>query len=100
MNDWWSNFPNRRVGDLSPIFAAPPEADLAAEIRRRAADADATRRLAELECPADLLEWGRNHNIPAFAEMTWCAGFIAGWRAFKTWSDAREAADAMQKSDL
>ena len=49
-------------------------------IERIAADAEATRYLAEMECPEDLIEWGKNHNIPTFAEVTWMAGFMRGWR--------------------
>lgn len=44
------------------------------------AEAKAARLLAERECPPDLIEWGRAHGIPAFAEMTWVAGFLAGMR--------------------
>lgn len=50
--------------------------------RQRAADAIATAELAALSCPPDLIEWGRIHGIPTFAELTWQAGFAAGWRAF------------------
>lgn len=52
------------------------------DIRRatRVAEAKAARLLAERECPADLIEWGRVHGIPAFAEHTWVAGFLAGMR--------------------
>lgn len=84
------------------LRASQADAEREAFIRRTAADASATRRLADLECPADLIEWGRSHGIPTFAEVTWCAGFIAGWRAFKTWSDAREMAsahDSMERTD-
>lgn len=52
-----------------------------AHLRRAAADAEATRYLAEMECPPDLIEWGERHRIPMFAEFTWMAGFVAGWRA-------------------
>ena len=47
---------------------------------QRVATARAARLLAERECPADLLEWGKLHNIPNFAEATWIAGFLAGMR--------------------
>lgn len=49
-------------------------------IERIAADAEATRYLAEMNCPEDLIEWGRAHGIPTFAEQTWLAGFVQGWR--------------------
>lgn len=44
------------------------------------ANAKAARLLAERECPADLIEWGRSHGFPTFAEVTWQAGFLAGMR--------------------
>ena len=47
---------------------------------RAAADALATSYLAFLECPEDVKTWGVNNKVPAFAEMTWQAGFVAGWR--------------------
>jgi len=56
------------------------KADRLIEAERIKADAEATRYLAEMNCPADLIDWGRNHNIPIFAEMTWMNGFIQGWR--------------------
>lgn len=49
-------------------------------LERAEADAYATRILAEMHCPADLVEFGKNHGIPVFAEVTWQAGFMAGWR--------------------
>ena len=49
-------------------------------VERIRADAAATQYLAEMECPADLIEWGRSHGIPNFAEFTWSAGFVHGWR--------------------
>jgi hypothetical protein len=45
------------------------------------ANAIAARLLAARECPPDLIEWGRIHGIPTFAEVTWQAGFLAGMRA-------------------
>ena len=56
------------------------DAAMTVESERREGDAYAAAYLAELNCPADLVEFGRNHNIPTFAEMTWQAGFVAGWR--------------------
>lgn len=47
----------------------------------RMAESEALRYLAEVECPNDLIEWGRNHKIENFAELTWINGFMAGWRA-------------------
>lgn len=46
----------------------------------RIANAKAARLLAERECPPDLIEWGRAHGIPTFAEVTWQAGFLVGMR--------------------
>lgn len=45
------------------------------------ANALAAKILAAHECPEDLIEWGRIHGIPTFAQVTWQAGFLAGMRA-------------------
>lgn len=45
------------------------------------ANALAAKILAAHECPDDLIEWGRIHGIPTFAQVTWQAGFLAGMRA-------------------
>jgi hypothetical protein len=45
------------------------------------ANALAAKILAARECPEDLIEWGRIHGIPTFAQVTWQAGFLAGMRA-------------------
>lgn len=63
---------------------AQEDAERNAAIRQQAADAEATRYLAEMACPADVTEFGRRHAIPNFAEFTWQAGFMAGWRAAQT----------------
>lgn len=55
----------------------------------RVANAKAARLLAARECPADLLEWGRIHGIPTFAEVTWQAGFLAGMRAAELASEQK-----------
>lgn len=47
---------------------------------KRMADAEATRYLAEMDCPEDVIEFGKRHGIPVFAEATWMAGFMQGWR--------------------
>ena len=70
--------------DLFMVTAETRQSDDAAELRTQAANAEAMRFLAEMMCPADLLDWGRRHGIPAFAEVTWNAGFMAGWRAAQT----------------
>lgn len=49
-------------------------------LARQRADAEALAYLAAMECPLDLQEWGERHNIPTFAQLTWQAGFIQGWR--------------------
>jgi hypothetical protein len=74
---------------------ASAEATLRLHFARHDGEADATRRLmaakvraeacaakflAAHKCPADLIEWGRLHGIPTFAEVTWQAGFLAGMR--------------------
>ena len=58
---------------------AEGEAVLSAASRR--AHAKAAVLLAARECPDDLIQWGRIHGIPTFAEATWQAGFLAGMRA-------------------
>ena len=43
-------------------------------------------------CPSDLKEWGQEHGIPSFAEVTWIAGYLAalaeadraGWQPIET----------------
>ncbi len=53
--------------------------ELLREAERRA-NAKAAKLLAAHECPQDLIEWGRSHGFPTFAEVTWQAGFLAGMR--------------------
>jgi hypothetical protein len=57
------------------------EADKALSMAEHAANAKAAKLLAAQECPTYLIEWGRQHGIPTFAEVTWQAGFLAGMRA-------------------
>jgi hypothetical protein len=57
------------------------DADRIKSLAVNRANAKAMSLLAAKECPADLLEWGRVHGIPVFAEFTWQAGFIAGMHA-------------------
>jgi hypothetical protein len=66
------------------LAAANQAAERNAMLRQQATDAEATRYLAEMTCPADVVEFGRRHAIPSFAEFTWQAGFMAGWRAAQT----------------
>ena len=40
----------------------------------------AERLLANSRCPADIVAFGKRHNIPMFAEKTWEAGFAQGMR--------------------
>ena len=47
----------------------------------RAAGVAALSCLSELRCPPDVQAFGERHRIPAFAEATWRAGFVVGWRA-------------------
>lgn len=60
--------------------ALDAEAIRAAALRQQAAEAHALRELAEMHCPQDLIDWGKRHGIPMFAEMTWEAGFAQGWK--------------------
>lgn len=34
------------------------------------------RLVAESRCPEDVIEFGKRHKIPTFAEMTWIRGFV------------------------
>lgn len=63
---------------------AQEAAERAADLRRQAADAEALRYLAEMACPADVVDFGKRHDMPFFAEATWNNGFMAGWRAAQT----------------
>ena len=65
-----------RSGAIAFGVHVPPE-----EATEAAADAFAMAYLAEQGCPEDLKTWGMNNKIPAFAEMTWQAGYVAGFRA-------------------
>ena len=56
------------------------EAEKAIRIAKAHADAMALRVIAEMECPDDLKRWGVQNKIPTFAEVTWQAGFVQGWR--------------------
>ncbi|WP_066922976.1 hypothetical protein [Methylobacterium sp. CCH5-D2] len=47
----------------------------------RAAGVAALSCLSELRCPPDVRAFGERHRIPTFAEATWRAGFVDGWRA-------------------
>jgi len=58
----------------------PNPLTLAAEARERATRTDWLGLAAE-QCPSDIIEWGRNHGIPTFAQLTWCAGYSAGAKA-------------------
>jgi hypothetical protein len=69
-----------RSADDRARHAGRAQAEKRIERERIEADAEATRYLAEMNCPADLIEWGKNNGIPAFAEVTWTHGFMAGWR--------------------
>ena len=62
-------------------MSAEQQAQQAIDIAQMAANAKAAKLLAARECPSDLIEWGRAHGIPTFAEVTWQNGFLAGMRA-------------------
>lgn len=104
MNDSFSNNGGFLGLGAYPSFASKEDAkrrgerdaEMLAELERREADAYAARYLAEAHCPVDLVEWGKNHNIPTFAEFTWQAGFLAGWRmcAARGWDGIAKAKEA------
>ena len=66
------------------------EAEKRIRMERIAADAEATRYLSEMDCPATVREFGRRHNIENFAEFTWLAGFQQGWRMACARADKKE----------
>lgn len=43
-------------------------------------NAAAAAYLAETQCPPDVIEWGKAHGLPTWAEVTWQAGFLQGWK--------------------
>lgn len=49
-------------------------------IAKAHADAMALRYISECECPDDLKQWSIQNRIPTFAEVTWQARFMQGWR--------------------
>jgi hypothetical protein len=67
------------------------EAEKSLSMAERAANAKAAKLLAAKECPEYLIQWGRLHNIPTFAEQTWQAGFLAGMRAAALEQDDRQS---------
>lgn len=77
----FGNLPGAGPMAADPVRDAEDEASRQARARRELAKAVALRELADIRCPEDLKEWGRRHNIPTFAEMTWQAGFMAGYAA-------------------
>ena len=60
---------------------AEQEAVMASLLRRRTAEAEAMRQVADMNCPEDVKEYGRRHGLPTWAEFTWSAGFAAGYAA-------------------
>jgi len=83
--------------DVEKLEAASKEADEKLCAARMAADAYALAYIAACECPADIKQFGRNHGIPMFAEMSWQAGFVAGWRMARA-EPPQEDAAAMEKN--
>ena len=73
---------NMRRGILDMLHAGTgaDDAKLELDIAQRRAEQKAATLLAASQCPPDLIEWGRMHNIPEFAAFTWMAGFAAGMR--------------------
>ena len=83
--------PTKSHDALSRIFGeaeGEAEARVSLTAAQHRANARAAQLLAARECPADLVEWGRIHGIPTFAEVTWQAGFLAGMRAAMLPEDA------------
>lgn len=72
---------NQTFGEILPRLAGEAEAEKTLRDARMQANARAMILLAARECPSDIVEWGRVHGIPTFAEFTWQAGFAAGMRA-------------------
>lgn len=66
--------------ETQAAFDGSAEAEKAIRIAKAHADAMALRYIAECECPDDLKQWAINNKIPTFAEVTWQAGFVQGWR--------------------
>lgn len=72
---------------MKSAFASSGLVDLMREetTRREREDADilalSLQVLAGAECPDDVMEFGKRHRLPTFAEATWKAGYIAGFRA-------------------
>lgn len=67
--------------EASPERDAEAAADEASRIRRLGAQAEALREAADMACPTDVKDFGERHGIPRFAELTWQAGFEAGYAA-------------------
>lgn len=86
--------------DVEDLERAQLESDKKLRIARMAADAYALAYIAACECPDDLKQFGKNHGIPTFAEMSWQAGFIAGWRMARAAppSEGGEDDDACRKA--
>lgn len=66
--------------DKKPEEIGVSNANKQIRFERAAAQAEAERILAEMNCPNDLIEWGKHHNIPTFAQVTWQHGFATGFR--------------------
>lgn len=76
----------REIPQYRDMFLGSSESGPAAQVaglKRAAAEraeALAMAVIAQQECPDDLVQFGKNHGIPLFAEMTWHSGFEAGVR--------------------
>lgn len=78
--DRWFEHPRDVRDAAKELERAEAAAVKAASIRQQAAEAHALRELAEMHCPPDLIEYAKRHSIPTFAEATWQAGFMQGWK--------------------
>jgi hypothetical protein len=70
-----------KVKALFAISDGENDADRTISAAQARANARAARILAAKECPETILNWGKIHGIPNFAEVTWQDGFLAGLRA-------------------
>lgn len=65
----------------NPAGDEPEKSEMRRALEHAQADAAALWALAEMSTPADILEFGERHKIPALAKHLWQSAFVAGWRA-------------------
>lgn len=54
---------------------AEDAAERQARLRKQTAEVQALAYLAEMQCPASVIEFGKRHGIEKFAEFVWQHGF-------------------------